>query len=321
MRDITASESTKLKLRKKSGFIHEILTNKTLYLMTLPGVLLLLIFNYAPMVGIIIAFKDFRYDLGAFRSKWVGFRNFEFFLKTPDSWLITRNTVLYNIAFIVTGIVISVAFAVLLNELRNKFMAKAYQSLMILPFFLSWIIGGYLLFALLSMDKGFLNNTIFKLLGKEPIFWYSETKYWPGIILMANTWKYAGYNSIIYMAAITGIDNEMYEAAVIDGASKWQQITKITLPMLVPTICILVLMQLGRIINADFAMFFNLPLDNGALYPVTNVIDTYVYRALMFTRDFSLSTAAGLYQSVVGFTLVVVSNFIVKKINPERALF
>lgn len=305
----------------KKGVLDEIFVNKALYLMTLPGILLLVIFSYIPMFGVFIAFKDYNYAKGPIFSDWNGITNFKFFLTTPDAFLITRNTVLYNLAFIFTGVIISITFAIALNELRNKVLAKVYQTIMILPYFLSWIIAGYLLFSLMSMDKGFLNNVVLKIMGIEPVAWYSENKYWPVIILLANTWKYAGYNAIIYLASISGIDSEIYEAAVIDGASKWQQIKKITIPMLVPMICILVLLQVGRMFSADFGMFFNLPLDNGALYPTTNVIDTYVYRALMNTKDIGMSAAAGLYQSVIGFILVISSNLIVRKANPERALF
>lgn len=307
--------------KRPKGFWHEIKKNRALYSLTVPGILLLLVFSYLPMLGIIIAFKDYNYEKGPIFSKWSGFRNFKFFLQTPDAFVITRNVVLYNIAFLITGILISTAFAIVLNEIRVKTMAKLYQTVMIMPFFISWVVGGYLLFSLLSMDKGFLNTVLLKFFGQDPVMWYNNPSYWPVIIVLANTWKYAGYNSVIYLAAIAGIDEEMFEAAIIDGASKWQQIKSITIPMLVPMMCILALLQVGKMFSADFGMFFNLTLDTGVLFPTTNVIDTYVYRAMASTNDIGMSAAAGLYQSVVGFILIMISNYSVKKVSPERALF
>lgn len=311
--------------RKTPAFIKEIVKNKALFLLMTPGILLLLIFNYLPMAGVLIAFKDYKYYENSFiknllRSEWVGFDNFQFFLKSPDTLIITRNTVLYNLAFILVGAVFAIACAIALNELRNRYMAKLYQSVMLLPYFLSWIAVSYLFFAFLSIDKGILNN-ILTSLGLESVQWYSEMKYWPFIFMFANLLKYGGYSAIVYLAAISGISPEYYEAAVLDGASKRQQITKITIPLLSPVIIIMLLLGVGRIFYADFGMFLNLPRDNGQLFNITNVLDTYVYRGLMNGGDIAMSSAAGIYQSAVGFVLVLTSNWIVRKIDSEKSLF
>lgn len=310
---------------KTPAFIKEVIEKKALFLLMLPGILLLLIFNYLPMAGIIIAFKNYKYYENSFimnliRSKWVGFENFKFFITSPDSFIITRNTVLYNLVFILVGAVFAITCAIALNELRNRLMAKFYQSAMLLPYFLSWIAMSYLFYTFLSIDKGILNS-LFVNLGLKPIEWYSEMKVWPFLFLIANILKYGGNSAIVYLAAIAGISPEYYEAAVLDGASKRQQITKITIPLLSPVITIMLLLGVGRIFYADFGMFLNLPRDNGQLFNVTNVLDTYVYRGLMNGGDLSMSSAAGIYQSVVGFVLVLVSNWVVGRIDSEKAMF
>ncbi|MBO9607110.1 MAG: sugar ABC transporter permease [Paenibacillaceae bacterium] len=273
------------------------------------------------MFGILIAFKNVNYALGILGSKWVGLKNFEFLFRTKDAWLITRNTVLYNAAFIALNLVVAVAVAIALNELRAKLMARFYQSVMFLPHFLSMIVVGYLGYSLLSSEYGFINHSILKPLGVEPISWYSEAGYWPYILPLVNLWKHAGYYSIIYLAAIIGIDNEYYEAALIDGATKRQQIMRITLPLIKPVLIVMTLLQIGHIFNSDFGLFYQVPLDSGSLYPTTQVIDTYVYRALLNLGDIGMSAAAGLYQAVVGFALVLATNYIVRKTDKENALF
>lgn len=290
-------------------------------MLLVPGVLYLLLNNYLPMFGIVIAFKDINYAKGIFGSEWVGFKNFEFLFATKDAWLITRNTVLYNAVFIVLHAVVPVAFAIALNELRVRLLARTYQSIMFLPHFLSMIVVSYLGYALLSGEYGFLNKAVLEPLGLNPVSWYSEAKYWPFILPIVNIWKHVGYYSIIYLAAIIGIDQEYYEAAHIDGASKWQQITRITIPLLQPVIIVMTLLQIGKIFNADFGLFYQVPLDSGALYPTTQVIDTYVYRALLNLGDIGMSAAAGLYQAFVGFVLVLTTNYAVRKIDKESALF
>lgn len=292
-----------------------------LFLMAAPGILLLFGFSYLPMFGLIIAFKNLNFSKGFFKSDWYGFKNFEFFINTPYAFTITRNTIVYNLVFIALGTIFAVACALALHELRSRKLAKFYQSVMFLPYFLSWVVVSYLAFSFLSVDMGFFNNRVLPALGMKPIEWYGETKYWPGILTFANLWKYTGYNCVIYLATIVGILPEYYEAATIDGASKLQQIRKITIPLISPVISILVLLGIGRIFFADFGLFYQVPRNTGALFDVTNVIDTYVYRTLVNSGDIGMSSAAGLYQAVVGFILVLGSNLLVRRIDPSKALF
>ncbi|MFD6208773.1 MULTISPECIES: sugar ABC transporter permease [unclassified Peribacillus] len=294
--------------------------------MVLPGTIWLLLFSYLPMFGTVIAFKNFRYDPNGFfasilNSEWVGFENFKFLFNTNDAWIITRNTVLYNLVFIVVGLVLAVFVAIVLNELANKRLSKIYQTGMLFPHFLSWVVVSYFVFTFLSVDRGLLNNILLWFGVEDPISWYNEAKYWPFIIVLTSMWKGVGYGSIVYLAAIVGIDKNYYEAAMIDGANKWQQIRNITIPMITPLIVILTILNVGRIFSADFGLFFQVPRDSGPLYSVTNVIDTYVYRGITTMGDISMSTAAGLYQSIVGFALVMLTNYLVQKVDKEYALF
>ncbi|UNK18431.1 sugar ABC transporter permease [Paenibacillus sp. N3/727] len=308
-----------------SGFIKKVIRNRFMLLMILPGTIWFLVFAYLPMFGTVLAFKDFRispdgFFASVFNSEWVGFKNFEYLFTTNDAYIITRNTILYNLAFIILGLIIAVGFAIMLSELVNKRTAKVYQTGMFLPHFLSWVIISYFAFTFLSVDKGTLNQII-TYFGGEPISWYSESKYWPFIIIFVGIWKGVGYNSVIYLAAITGIDKSYYEAAVIDGASKWKQVRYITIPLLKPLMIILTILAIGGIFRSDFGLFYQLPKDSGALYPVTNVIDTFVYRGLINMGDIGMSTAAGLYQSFVGLILILVANYIVRKIEKDHAIF
>ncbi|CAN7242771.1 ABC transporter permease subunit [Paenibacillus sp. LjRoot153] len=292
-----------------------------LYLMMLPGIAYLIINNYLPMFGLTIAFKDINFAKGIWGSDWVGFQNFKFLFQTSDAYLITRNTILYNAAFIVIGLVVAVGFAILLNEIKSKFASRLYQSIIILPFLISMVLVSYLVFSTLSIESGFMNKTILPALGIEPISWYNEPKYWPVILTLVHTWKGAGYACIIYLAAIIGIDPEYYEAAKLDGASKWQQIRTITIPLITPVIIMLTLLAIGRIFYSDFGLFYQVPMNAGALFSTTNVIDTYVFRGLLQLGNIGMSSAAGFYQSIVGFVLVIVSNYVVRKVNKENALF
>lgn len=305
--------------------LKNIFRNRVWLLMVLPGSLYLLIFAYLPMFGSVIAFKDFRISPDGFfasvmNSKWVGWDNFKYLFSTDAALIITRNTILYNLIFIVLGIVLSVFVAIILNELTSKKLAKIYQTGMLFPHFLSWVIVSYFAFTFLSVDRGLINN-ILEWFNVDAISWYNEAKYWPFIIVFSNMWKGIGYGSIIYLAAIIGIDRSYYEAAMIDGASKWQQIRHVTLPLIRPLIIILAILDVGKIFNSDFGLFYQLPRDSGALYSVTNVIDTFVYRGLMTLGDIGMSTAAGLYQATVGLILVLITNYIVKKIDEDSALF
>ncbi|WP_240762258.1 ABC transporter permease [Paenibacillus thalictri] len=300
---------------------HKLKRYKTLYLMVLPGVIYLLINNYLPMLGLVIAFKDINFSKGIIASDWIGLKNFEYLFKTDDAYIITRNTILYNIAFIALNLVIAVALAILLNELKSRLYSRFYQSVILLPYLISSVIVGYLVFSLLSMEHGFINKSILPLLGLDEMMWYNEPKYWPYILTVVQIWKHVGYLCVIYLAAVLGIDHEYYEAATIDGAGKIQQIFSVTIPLITPVIVIMTLLQIGRIFHSDFGLFYQVPLDSGMLQPTTNVIDTYVYRALLKNGDIGMSSAAGLYQSVVGFILVLLSNFVVRKINRDNALF
>ena len=294
--------------------------NKDLLLLSLPGGIWFLIFAYLPMFGILIAFQEYRPEknflLSVLHSKFVGFKNFEFLFKSGDMWIIFRNTIGYNLLFIILGIVLPITVAMLLNELRNHGAVKVYQSMMFLPYFLSWVVVSYCLYAFLDPSKGLVNN----ILGKN-ISWYTEKDYWPFIIIFMSQWKGVGYNTVVYLASICGIDQTFYEAAMLDGATKWQQVKYITVPLLRPVITILFIMSVGGIIRSDFGLFYQLPRDSGPLYPVTNVLDTYIYRALMQSSEIGMSSAAAFFQSVVGFALIMIANKVAAKIDNENTLF
>jgi putative aldouronate transport system permease protein len=306
--------------RQRPAFLKELIKNKVLYLMLLPGLLVLLVNNYLPMFGIIIAFKDYNYTKGFWKSDWVGFQNFEYLFNSKAAFQITRNTILYNLTFIVVAATIAVALAIIFNELLNRRLSKIYQSVMFLPYFLSWVVISYLVFALLSSDMGFINKLLVNS-GMQPVEWYVDPRFWPLIIVLVNTWKWTGYDSIIYLAAIIGFDKSLYEAAAVDGASRFQQITKVMIPMLMPVITILTLIKVGRVFFTDFGLFFNIPRNSGPLYDVTNVIETYVFRALRQTGDIGMASAAGFYQAVVGFIVVLAANYIVRKTDKDSSLF
>ena len=302
------------------GFLKELTTNKAMFLMLLPPFLLVLINYYLPMFGIIIAFKEFNYQDGFLHSAWSGFKNFEFLFKSDAAWRITRNTIGYNLAFIMLNLVFAVVIALILNELRNKLAAKFYQSVIFLPYFLSWVVVAYLVLAILSPD-GLYNKSIAPLLNLSGIDWYTQPQYWPFILPIVNLWKTIGYGIVIYLAGITGIDQEYYEAAVLDGASKLQQIKSITLPFLVPLMIVTTLMALGNIFRSDFGLFYQVPMQNGLLQETTDVLDTYIYNALIYSGDLGMSSAAGFYQSVVGFITVLFANWVVGKISTENKIF
>ena len=292
-----------------------------LYLMMLPALLYLLINNYIPMAGMVIAFKKLNFAKGIWASPWAGLKNFKFLFASKDAWIITRNTLLYNVAFILVNMVVGIAIAILITEVRNTKLKKIYQSAILLPFLMSMVILSYIVYALLSAENGLVNNSILPLFHMDPIQWYQKPKYWPAILIIANCWKGVGYGCLIYIASLIGIDPSFYEAARLDGASKWQEITKITLPSLVPTIITLLLLSIGRIFYSDFGLFYQVPMNSGVLFPTTNVIDTYVYRALIEQGNISMSSAAGVYQSLVGFCVVMLSNWIVRRVDKDQALF
>jgi putative aldouronate transport system permease protein len=294
--------------------------NVPFLLMGLPGFLLLLIFSYLPMLGVIIAFKNYKAVQGIWGSAWVGLKNFEFLFRSPALGRITFNTLFLNAIFIITGLVGAIGLALLLNEVWLKLATRLYQTVIFFPFIISWVIVGYFSFALLNYETGLINSVV-RGLGGEPVAWYNSPQYWPAILTITNLWKGVGYGSVIYLAAMLGISQEYYEAAMLDGANKLAQIRYITLPFLVPIMIITTLLAIGRIFYADFGMFFYVTRDSALLYPTTDVIDTYVFRALRVNADIGMAAATGLYQSVVGFVLVLFSNWIVKRIDPERSLF
>ena len=312
------SMQTKVKKPKKNGFFHELRVNAPLFIMAAPAVIFVLINNYLPMFGLVLAFKDISFALGVFKSPWNGIKNFEFLFKSPDAWIMTRNTVGYNLVFIVLGILIPVTFAVMLNELLSIKKSKFFQSAMLLPNFLSFVVVSYLVFALLSPQSG-LFNQILLAFGKEPLSWYEDPKWWPLILVVTNVWKNTGYGTVVYLAAIAGIDPSFYEAAVIDGATKLQQITKITLPNLKPLMTILGIMAIGRIFNSDFGLFYQVPLNSGLLSDATKTIDVYVFNAVK--SEVGLGAAAGFYQSIVGFCMVMAANWVISKVDPENKIF
>lgn len=306
---------------KRKNRWNDVVRHKALYFLMFPGIIYLLFNNYIPMFGVVIAFKNYNVTKGIFGSDWSGFENFKYLFTTPDAMIATRNTLAYNAVFIVVNLILAVSMALLLNEVRAKNAKRIYQSAVLLPYFLSAVIVAYLVYSLLNPDSGLVNRSILKAFGVDPVSWYLETKYWPFILVITNAWKNVGYGSIIYISAMTGIDSQYYEAATIDGATKWQQVKHITIPLLVPVMVIMTILSIGRIFYSDFGLFFQLPMGSGTLLPVTNVIDTFVYNSLVNMGDIGMSSAAGLYQSVVGFLLVLCTNLIVRKISPENALF
>ena len=308
-----------LELNKKKRFT-DLKKNLPLLALTIPGMLYLLINNYFPMFGVFIAFKDLDYSKGIFGSDWCGLKNFEFLFRTSEAGRMIRNTILYNLIFIILGTVLAVLVALLMGEITHMTISKFYQGSMILPNLISMVIVSYIVYAFLSPETGLLNAVI-KSFGGEPISWYSKKEAWPFILVIVQMWKTVGYNSIVYIAAITGIDPSLYEAARIDGAGKFKQIFRVTLPQLKPMITLMILMSCGRIFSSDFGLFYQVPQNSGALYSVTQTIDTYVYRGLMQLGDVGMSSAAGLFQSVVGFLFVFGANAIVRATNKENALF
>lgn len=289
--------------------------------MFVPAAVYFLMNNYFPMAGLVIAFKKINFSLGIFKSPWVGLNNFKYLFKTADAWIITRNTLLYNLLFIVLNNLFGVAFAVLLNEIQSKKSRNILQGTLMLPYLISMVIVSYLAYGFLSGESGFINNSILLPLEKEKIAWYATSKYWPWILTFVEIWKNAGYVSIIYYSAIVGIDPGYYEAAALDGANRWQQIRHVILPELRSVVIILSLLGVSKIFYSDFGLFYQVPMNSGALYNATNTIDVYVYNALLNIGDISMSSAAGFYQSIVGFIVVLIANAIVRKKSPENAMF
>lgn len=294
--------------------------NRVYLLLLIPALVYVVIFNYIPMGGIIMAFKNYNFSKGLFASDWVGLKNFRFLTISGKLWSLTRNTLAYNIAFITIGMVVEVGFAIIINEMRCRWFKKTFQSFIFLPFFISWVIATAVLQTLLDYDTGLLSRMAHSVGINMPNI-YTTPKPWPVLLVLFRIWKSAGYGSIIYLSAITAIDTEMYEAADIDGANSWRKVAHITLPSLIPTMVIMFLLACGQIFRGDFGMFYQLIGNNGVLLEIGDILDLYIYRAMSSSANLGFSAAAGLYQSVLCFVTIMLVNFLVKKIQPDYTLF
>lgn len=303
---------------RRKGSLQTVDTISLTAMCLIPAVFIFL-FSYVPMFGIVLAFKNFRYDQGIWGSAWVGLKNFQLLIKTGKLAVLVRNTVCLNLLFMAAGTISAVAVAILLFEVKKRIKVKIYQTLMLLPYFISWVIVSYISYAILNPASGTLNQLL-TVFGMKPIDWYGDPKYWPWILTIASVWKGVGYGSVVYYAALMGLDSTYFEAARIDGASKWQEIRYITLPSLVPIITIQTVLGIGGIMRADFGLFYQVTRNVGTLYPVTDVLDTYIYRLLLEQNNVTISSAASLLQSVVGCALVLITNWIVTKVEPDNAV-
>ena len=306
----------RLKPAKLRGFRQQWM----LWAMALPALVLLLVFNYLPMIGLIMAFQDLDFSKGIFTSPWCGLQNFKFLFATSDAWVITRNTVAYNVTFIIVNTFLSVALALAINELTNKTFSKVVQTIFIMPYFLSMVVVGMVVFGFLNPTAGFVNNVL-ESLGMKPVSWYNDPKPWPYLFVFISAWKNVGYSSVIYTAVISGISKDYYEAAALDGASRFQQMLHITLPHLKTIICIGLIRDAGYVFRSDFGLFYTVTRNSGAIYDVTNTLDVYIYNGLQKGGSAGMTTAAGFYQSVVGLFLVLLVNWIIKKLDSESAMF
>lgn len=307
-------------MKKKTKGIGYVKDNLQYFTLALPAIILLGLFSYWPMYGLILAFKDFKVPDGIWGSPWAGWKNFEFFFTSQDAWRVTRNTLLLNSLFIVASVSCAVMFALIMYEVAKRWQVKLYQTVSIIPSFMSWVVVGYIVYILLDPSKGIVNQIIVAF-GGEGISWYNEPQYWPVILMISKVWQGVGLGSIIYYAALMGIDSELFEAAEIDGANKRQRIFHISLPQITPVITIMTILEIGKIFRADFGLFYNVTRNVGALYPTTDVIDTYIFRALMSQGNIGMSSAVGLFQSVVCFVMLMTANWIVRKIEPDNSLF
>lgn len=291
------------------------------YLMLFPALLYFFINNYMPMYGITIAFRKLDYKLGILKSPFNGLENFKFLFASGNLGPVVRNTLLYNLAFMVIGTVFPITVAILFNEIRNKWVKKSYQTLLLVPYLMSMVIVSYLVFAFLSADTGFINKSILEPMTGETISFYQEKKYWPFILVFVSQWKGIGFSMVLYLSAILGISTEYYEAARVDGATKWQQIRYVTLPFLKPMVITMTILSISKICMSDFGLFYQVPKNSGTLYSVTQTIDTYVYNALMNQNNIAMSSAASVLQAIIGFILVIVCNTVIRKVSRENAIF
>jgi putative aldouronate transport system permease protein len=305
---------------KKNGFLHEIIKNKTIYLMFVPVALWFLVFRYLPLAGIVVAFKEFNYRDGLFMSPWNGFKNFEYFFKSGKAFLVTKNTLLYNAGFLGCYTIFSVMLAVMVAEINSRVFKKISQTSLFLPYFVSWVVVSAFVYNLFNFEYGMVNNVV-EALGFNRINLNKTVEYWYFLLPFLYVWKWIGFGSILYLSAIMGIDQSCYESAMIDGANAFQRIYYITLPSLKPTMTILILLGLGRIMRGEFDMFYQLIGNNGLLINQTDIIDTLVFRSLMGTQDFGMASAGAFYQSVLCFIIIMIFNGLVRKYNPDSALF
>lgn len=302
------------------GFVEELKKNKALFVMATPAVILVLVMQYLPMSGLVLAFKNFRFDLGVFGSDWNGWANFQFLFASGTGWLITKNTILYNLLNLITSQALAVIIAIFITEMNGKYFKKISQSVIFLPYFISWIIVGVFVYNIFNYETGLMNGLLASF-GVDPVNVYAMPGVWPVIICLFNAWKWCGYNSVIYIAAIMGVDAGIYEAASIDGATMFQRVRHITLPSIRPTLVTMILLQVGRILRGDFEMFYQIVGNNGQLYNMTDVIDTYVFRSLLTSPNIGMTAAASLYQSALCFIIIMVVNAVVKRIDSDYALF
>ena len=312
--------SSSAPVKKKNGFFKEVYKSRVLLLMLLPAIILVFIFNYIPMGGAILAFKKYNYQQGIWGSDWSGLNNFKFFFQSGTALTVTRNTALYNIAFIAINTILEISFAIILSEMLKKWFKKLIQSFIFLPYFISWVIVGSIAYSLLNYETGTL-NAILTGMGIDRINFYSSGGYWPFITIIFNAWKGVGYGMVVYLAAIAGVDESLQEAASIDGANIFQRIRYVTLPTLTPTVITLTLLALGRVFRGNLDLFYQLVGQNGALFAYTDVIDTYVFRLTLASSDIGRTVAVGLYQSVLCLITILISNWIVKRKEEQYSLF
>ncbi len=316
-------QNTGKHIKRKNAFGNELSKNFPLFTMLIPGLVFAFLFNYLPMFGIVIAFKKFQIGANIWSMDWVGFKNFEFLFQSSNTPIFIRNTLGYNLIFIVFGLVLNVGLAIAISQIKEKVLSKTYQTIILMPHFLSYVVISYLVYAFLNQEHGFVNTHIMPLLGLDPRNWYADPAPWPFILIFVNFWKTVGYGSIVYLAAIAGIDTQLYEAAEIDGAGSFRKIISITLPSLKTIMVVMSILAVGKIFTAEFGLFYQTTMNSGALYPASLVINTYTYEMLGQggATGIGLASAASFFQSVMGFILVLVTNFIVNKVDPESAMF
>jgi len=307
-------------MTRTTGLLHELSKHRVKFLMLLPAVIFYIVFAYIPMGGLVVAFKNFTYSGGIFHSPWVGLNNFKFFFLTGHAFNVTKNTILYNLAFIAINNTLQILCAIIITELTGKYFKKISQSVMFLPYFISWVVVGAFIYNIFNYEFGAL-NTFLKLVRMRPVNVYVNPSVWKYILVSVSAWKWAGYGTVLYLAAIVGIDAQIYEAAEIDGAGVFQKIRYITMPCLVPTMIILVLLAIGNIMRGDFQMFYQVVGNNGLVLNATDVIDTFVVRSLMDMQEFGMAAVVGLYQSALGFFIIMIVNFAIKKKHPDHSLF